>query len=283
MQRNFPHGTLANPARKAVILAAGKGSRMRRPDATAELAADQTAVAEAGLKALIPVGRPFLDYALHSLAEAGIREICLVVGADHGPLRGRYAELSCRRLAFEFAVQERPEGTADALLRAREFAGDDSFLVVNSDNYYPPEVLRRLASASESGLVGFERRQLAAAGSNIDAARLAHYAVLETDGLGYLRRILEKADSTAVAGLAPPVLVSMNCWRFEPRIFAACRAIEPSPRGELELPAAVQYAIDSLGQRFRVGTVPGARILDLSYRRDVQPVARLLADVEVDL
>ena len=50
-----------------------------------------------------------------------------------------------------------------------------------------------------------------------------------------------------VASLPEPVGVSMNCWRFDERIFAACQAIEPSSRGELEVTDAVQYAIDTLG------------------------------------
>jgi glucose-1-phosphate thymidylyltransferase len=46
---------------KVVILARGLGTRMRRADASAELAGDQAAAAELGVKALIPIGRPFLD------------------------------------------------------------------------------------------------------------------------------------------------------------------------------------------------------------------------------
>ena len=44
----------------------------------------------------------------------------------------------------------------------------------------------------------------------------------------------------------------MNCWRVTSEFFRACSDVQPSPRGELELPLAVQYAIDILGMRFRV-------------------------------
>ncbi len=74
----------------------------------------------------------------------------------------------------------------------------------------------------------------------------------------------------------------MNCWRFGPEIFEACRKIDPSPRGELEIPDAVLYAKDKLGVRFKIVPVKGA-VLDLSYRADVGPVAKILAGVEVNL
>ncbi len=60
----------------------------------------------------------------------------------------------------------------------------------------------------------------------------------------------------------------MNCWRFDAAIFEACAAIGPSPRGELELPDAVQYAIDVLRQPFRAIPVRGAGArLDQPSRR----------------
>ena len=56
---------------KAVILARGLGTRMRKSDADAALDAKQAAAAETGIKALIPIDRPFLDYVLHVIAQAG--------------------------------------------------------------------------------------------------------------------------------------------------------------------------------------------------------------------
>ena len=79
-----------------------------------------------------------------------------------------------------------------------------------------------------------------------------------------------------------PLWVSMNCWRFGPSIFEACRNIRPSARGELELPDAVQYAIDTLGEPFKVVKVR-APVLDLTSRKDVAAVAAKLAGVEVSL
>ena len=132
-----------------------------------------------------------------------------------------------------------------------------------------------------AGVAVFDPEALLA-GSNIPAERIARFAVVESDGAGCLRRIVEKPDAATLARLPRPLGVSMNCWRFTPAIFTACRSIGPSPRGELELTDAVQYAIDHLGERFRVLWCRSP-VLDLSSRGDIEPVARRLAGVEVDL
>jgi len=74
----------------------------------------------------------------------------------------------------------------------------------------------------------------------------------------------------------------MNSWCFTPRIFRACTLIEPSARGEYELPSAVQYSIEHLGEHFRVVDYCGG-VLDLSTRTDIGTVARHLEGVYVDL
>ncbi len=83
----------ARPCTKAVILARGLGTRMRHEDPETTLAPEQAAIADAGLKAMIPVGRPFLDYVLSGLADAGFSDVCIVVAPrpqrDQGALRQR--------------------------------------------------------------------------------------------------------------------------------------------------------------------------------------------------
>ncbi len=74
----------------------------------------------------------------------------------------------------------------------------------------------------------------------------------------------------------------MNCWRLNNSIFTACRNIKSSARGELELPDAVEYAMEKLGQQFRLIRSDEA-VLDLSSREDVGPVAEILVDEEVSL
>lgn len=266
---------------KVVILAAGAGTRMRRGDASTQLTPAQEKIAAEGIKAMIPIGRPFLDYVLTRVADAGYRQVCLVVGPQHDVLRQYYRDVAKTRLSIEFAVQSQPLGTAHAVAAAREFAGDDSFLVINSDNCYPTNVMAAMRIADGCAVAGFDRRGLTT-GSNIPAERVARFAILEADADGCLRRAIEKPDPKLLEGMPEPILVSMNCWRFSPEIFVACERIVPSVRGEFEIPDAVMYSIERLGQRYRV--IPTSEpVLDLSSRQDIEPLARHLSGMEVRL
>ncbi len=266
---------------KAVILARGLGTRMRKAQTDVELNADQQAAAEAGSKAMMPVGRPFLDYVLNALADAGYSRICLVIGPEHDAIREYYASITYRRLQIDFATQESPNGTADAVLAAESFVDGDSFATLNSDNLYPAEALGGLRGLSEPGLAVFEREQLIEH-SNVPADRIARFAVVETDARGYLQRVVEKPEQHVIDTLPPPVGVSMNCWRFDARIFEACRAIPLSPRGELEIPTAVQHAIDHMTVPFRVLYYESG-VLDLTGQTDVAGIAKRVEGISVDL
>jgi glucose-1-phosphate thymidylyltransferase len=266
----------------AIILARGLGTRMRREDPQAALSRQQEEIAATGVKALIPIQRPFLDYVLSALADAGYRRVGLVIGPEHQTLREYYGQtLAYTRLSVDFAVQEQPLGTADAVAAAEALTAGRPFLMINSDNYYPVDALQSLRGLNGPGLAVFTRDSMLRH-SNIPADRLRQFAVVEVDALGYMRRIVEKPDPQVLAALPEPVGVSMNCWRFDARIFAACRAIGPSPRGELEITDAVQHAIDHLGVRFRALPFEAA-VLDLSSRSDVGPVSRFLAGAQVRL
>jgi dTDP-glucose pyrophosphorylase len=266
---------------KAVILARGLGTRMQKADNSGDLTEEQVGAAETGVKGMIPIGRPFLDYVISELADAGFRRICLVIGPEHGTVRNYYQSLTCQRVGIEFAIQAKPLGTADAVIAAESFVAGESFVVINCDNYYPVQALEALRQLEEPGLVGFDREAMLQ-GSNIPRARIKDFAVVQIDDGGYLVEIIEKPRAKVLAKMPRPVCVSMNCWRFSRSIFTGCRSISPSARGELELPDAVQYAVDSLGERFRVVPVRAA-VLDLSRRRDIPAVAARLRDVEVSL
>ncbi len=268
--------------KKAVILARGLGTRMRKGDDSAEMTAEQAAMADTGVKAMIPIDRPFLDYVLNDLAEVGYDKVCLVIGPEHDAVRTYYHEtIKTERLQIEFAIQEKPLGTADAVAAAEKFAGDDSVLVINSDNYYPPESLKALREISGSGLAAFDRIAMLD-GSNIPAERVTSFAVVERDAEGFMTRILEKPSAEQVAELPEPIGLSMNCWMFRPAIFEGCRKISPSARGELELPDAVMYTIEKMGEKYQAVTVK-APVLDMSCRSDIPAVAAKLAGKPVHL
>jgi glucose-1-phosphate thymidylyltransferase len=271
--------TTPSATTKAVILARGLGTRMRTDDAT-RLTPEQARAAESGAKALLPVGRPFLDYVLSALADGGIRDVCLVVAPDDMELQSRYGgDVPLTRITVQFAFQQTALGTADALLAARAFAGSDHVLVLNADNYYQADVVRALASLGNAAVPGFDRDALVRNG-DITADRVRAYALLSVDAKGILTDIIEKPDAATFARMATAP-VSMNIWAMPPAIFDACRRVTPSARSELELPEAVRIAIRN-GVQFRV--IPFALgVPDLSRRADVPAVAARLAGVQVRL
>jgi dTDP-glucose pyrophosphorylase len=252
---------------------------MRADDPGIQLTAAQQRAAEAGLKALMPIdGRPFLDYVLGSLADAGLQRIGIVVGpGDADPVRQHYASVATR-MSLDFVVQPEARGTADAVLAAERWAEGAPFLALNADNLYPVPVLRDLVALDEPGLPVFDRDDLIAS-SNIPAERVQTFALLEVDDRGILTRIVEKPSDADMPAPGEAMLVSMNCWRFDSRIFPACRDVGPSPRGELELPLAVMLAVQR-GVSFRAVPARGP-VLDLSRRADTAEVARRLRGVHL--
>jgi glucose-1-phosphate thymidylyltransferase len=256
---------------------------MRSADPGAVLTAAQQRAADAGLKALMPIaGRPFLDYVLSSLADAGLRRVGVVVAPQHEELADHYAAHPPRRVTLSLIVQREARGTADAVLAAEAWASGDPFLTMNGDNLYPIAALADLAAIDEPGLAAFESDDLCRTG-NIPAERIRAFALVDVDEAGYLRGIVEKpgsaAERTPAAAIVPERIaaVSMNCWRFDRRIFAACRDVPSSARGEYELPEAVALALRR-GVRFRAMPARGP-VLDLSRRADALDVERRLAGV----
>lgn len=268
---------VSSTVEKCVVLARGLGTRMRRDDPDARLDADQSAAAEVGAKAMIPVGRPFLDYVLCAAADAGLRRVCLVIGPEHEFIREHYQRLQPMRIEISFAVQADPLGTANAVLAAEAFADRDEFVVLNGDNYYPAEALQRLQALSQPGAVLFDAAALVRLG-NIPQERIDAFASCVVDADGFLSDILEKTDG---ATERQPKLVSMNCWRFGPDIFAVCRDVPLSPRGEYELPTAVKLAMQR-GSKLKV-VITHSGALDLSRRSDIAAVAERMKNVKVSL
>jgi dTDP-glucose pyrophosphorylase len=255
---------------------------MRAPDPGADLTVAQSRAADAGLKAMMPVnGRPFLDYVLSSLADAGVQDAALIVAPDHEALLHHYSvDAPPSRLTVHFVVQQEAVGTANAILAAEDWVQGRPFLAMNADNLYPRRALLDLMDLDEPGLIAFESGELIRSG-NIAPERIKSFALVEMNDDGYLQGIVEKPGdigSAAPGGLwKGDVLISMNCWRFDDQIFPACRDVAPSVRGELELPEAVGLAVRR-GVRFKVLRAAGG-VLDLSKRADAAEVARRLSGI----
>jgi glucose-1-phosphate thymidylyltransferase len=94
--------------------------------------------------------------------------------------------------------------------------------------------------------------------------------------------IVEKPDEETLASFGSDVYLSMNCWRFDASVLAACGRVHMSARGERELTDAVRLAMREAGTLFRVVRM-AAGVLDLSSRGDIASVAGRLAGTEVRL
>lgn len=263
-------------ATSAIVLARGLGTRMRREAAGVTLDPAQAAAAARGLKTMIPDtrGRPFLTHLLSSLADGGSTDVCLVVAPDHAAMGDYFTRHPTSRVRLHYVVQAEPLGTANALLAAERWAAGRDVLVLNADNLYPAAAIRALVSLGGPGLVAFDPLALAANG-NIDASRIASFAILKLRRDGSLEQIIEKPDAATLAAAGPAPWVSMNLWRFDHSMMSACRDVARSARGEFELPEAVSLAI-ARGMRLQAVTLR-AGVLDLSARSDINAVADRLA------
>ena len=262
----------------AVIMAGGLGTRMRRADDTAPLEASQVAAAESGVKGMIPIKRPFLEYVISALADAGITEVVLVIAPSHDRIREHFTkDAPPKRVRLRFAEQPSPIGTANAVVVGAEVVGDASFLVLNADNYYPVEAFRALAASDSAGTIAFDRDTLVRAG-NIDAERVRAFAVLEVSDEGFLRGIIEKPGDHIDLSSEAAQWVGMNLWAVTPALVDACRRVPVSARGEYELPEAVGLALRE-GVAVRAIRMHAA-VLDLSRRSDIASVVERLSTVD---
>jgi glucose-1-phosphate thymidylyltransferase len=191
---------------KGVVLAGGTGSRLE----------PLTRVTN---KHLLPVGdRPMVQWAVDTLAEAGIRELILVTGSDHVEDFRRYFGD-----AVAYAQQDRPGGIAEALGLAQDFVGDDRLVVMLADNIYGGSIAQTIN--------GFESQQSGA------RVLLAH--VRETEHLRHLGvprvegdRILEIIEKPSDP---PGTLAVTGLYCYEPDVFGVVAELRPSGRGELEI------------------------------------------------
>jgi glucose-1-phosphate thymidylyltransferase len=254
-----------------------------------DLAPEQARAAAAGQKGMMPLPgadgrtRPFLDYVLSALADAGYTEVALVVppaktDGTPNPLRDYYGgEGRPSRVHITFVVQEEARGTADAVAAAGEWIAGRPFVVLNADNLYGVEALRALREATGPALPVYQRDDLVET-SGIPAERVGAFALLQITADGHLSDIVEKPGAEVVRAAGPDALISMNCWRGDAAVLQACRDVPVSSRGEFELPAAIRLAI-TRGSRIRAIPAAGP-VLDLSRQDDVAFVAERLCGVE---
>lgn len=203
---------------KALILSGGKGTRLRP-------------ITHTGAKQLIPVAnKPILFYAIEAIRDAGIKDIGIIVGDTADEVKNAVSDGSKFGVNVTYIYQEKPLGLAHAVLIAKDFLKDDTFVMYLGDN---------LIKSGITNLVEQFKQQ--APNSQI---LLAHVKNPSQFGVAELQ------DSKVVSLKEKPAhpkgdLALVGVYMFDKNIHTAVRSIKPSKRGELEITDAIQWLIDN--------------------------------------
>jgi glucose-1-phosphate thymidylyltransferase len=239
---------------KGLILSGGRGTRLRP-------------ITHTSAKQLVPVAnRPVLFYGIEAMAQAGIEEVGIIIAPETGDeIRDATGDGSQFGVKITYIVQDEPAGLAHAVLTAEPFLGADPFVMYLGDN---------LLQGGIEGLVAAFRD------NGPDALILLtpvpdpeHFGVAELDG----DRVVALAEKPAQPRTN---LALVGVYMFTALIHDAARAIDPSPRGELEITDAIQYLVDS-GRRVEPHIVRGWW-KDTGRLEDMLEANRLVLDTLVE-
>ena len=221
---------------KALILCGGAGTRLRP-------------ITHTSAKQLVPVAnKPILFYGLEAMAEAGITEVGMIVGDTADEVKAAVGTGSRFGMEVTYISQDAPLGLAHCVLIARDFLGDDDFVMYLGDNLLEQGMTELVKVFAE------ERRSFE--GGAAAHILLAHvpdphrFGVAELDLHGGVVRLIEKPADP------PSDLALVGVYLFDQRIHEAVRAISPSARGELEITDAIQWLIDQ-GHQVRAEILTG--------------------------
>ncbi|MDH2387878.1 glucose-1-phosphate thymidylyltransferase [Streptomyces sp. HNM0663] len=240
---------------KALVLAGGSGSRLRP-------------ITHTSAKQLVPVAnKPVLYYGLESIAEAGVREVGIVVGDTAAEIESAVGDGSRFGLDVTYLPQEAPLGLAHAVSIARDYLGDDDFVMYLGDNFIV------------GGIDALVRRfRVNRPDAQILLTRVPDpraFGVVELDAHGRVIGLEEKPEHPKSD------LALVGVYMFSARVHDAVRRLKPSWRGELEITDAIQELIDA-GCRVDSTLVSGYW-KDTGNVADMLEVNRLVLDgVEAD-
>ncbi|MEP7215182.1 MAG: glucose-1-phosphate thymidylyltransferase [Anaerolineaceae bacterium] len=233
---------------KGVVLAGGKGSRLRP-------------FTYSGAKQLVPVANtPVLHFPVRQLVEAGITEIALVVGDTESQIREAMGDGSAFGARFTYIRQAVPLGIAHGALVCRDFVGSDSFVLYLGDNVLQGGIQSFVERfAAESPLASVILR-------TVDDPRA--FGVAEMLG----ERLIQVVEKPA----APPSsLAVIGVYAFTPSVFRVIEKQSPSARGELEIADAINGLL-ALG--VVTATVTEEFWIDTGKMEDILAANRVLLD-----
>jgi glucose-1-phosphate thymidylyltransferase len=219
---------------KALVLSGGAGTRLRP-------------ITHTRAKQLVPVAnKPVLFYGLEAIAQAGIKEVGVIVGDTAEEIKAAVGDGSSFGLEVTYIHQAAPLGLAHAVLVSREYLGEDDFVMYLGDNLLQQD-LRDFVARFEAQRARVNAPRLGEEAPVLPAAQilLAHvedpqrFGVAELDAAGRVVRLVEKPE------VPPSDLALVGVYLFDARIHEAVTSIKPSPRGELEITDAIQWLIDA--------------------------------------
>ena len=199
---------------KAVLLAAGKGTRMK--ELTNELP-----------KPMLEVrGRPILLHIVEGLKAAGITDFCIIVGWRAEVVRDFFCDGSQFGIRVSYAVQEKQDGTGKVVELAKDFVGADPFVLSYGDILINPANYPRLTDlAGAAGIVTVKHNE----------GEMAKGGCVLVNERFELTGLIEKP-----AGPAPSPWYNAGVYAFTPAIFDFTARLQLSPRGEYELTDAIR-------------------------------------------
>ncbi|MEO6570091.1 MAG: glucose-1-phosphate thymidylyltransferase [Ilumatobacteraceae bacterium] len=220
---------------KALILAGGSGTRLRP-------------ITHTRAKQLVPVAnKPILFYGIEAMVAAGITQIGVIVGDTRAEVRASLGDGSGFGAEITYIEQDAPLGLAHCVVIAREFLADDDFVMYLGDNLLEQDLAAFIAAFEHARTTG------AAPAAQILLKQVPdpqRFGIATLDADGHVVQLVEKPE------VPPSDLALVGVYLFTPRVHDAVAAIEPSPRGELEITDAIQWLIDE-GEQVRCELLTG--------------------------